>query len=433
MKKRKPTDPKDKIKSEDSEIGIADAAEVGELPLKEEVGELKTVNTVKAESTDSNFVLKKVVSIEGFVTLAVVLAIFVPIACIMGFGNMLNTIFANAMKLLTETCFYLLSVSVIVGALGSVLTEFGVIALANKALSPLMKPIYGMPGATSMAIFSVFLSDNPAVLTLTDDPKYRRYFKKYQLAGLASIGTAFGMGLIVIIKLANTSIVGNGSTGLAIVAGVLGAVIGSIFSTRIMLYRAKKIYGDEEATPHTDHDYDVLKQREVRSGGFLQRFFDSRLEGGASGVKIGLAIIPGVLIIANTVMLLTSGMPAGGYTGGAEEGVALLPWIGEKLSVVFNWLFGFNNPSAISVPITALGSAGAAVELVGDNMYNATEIAVFTSMCMFWSGFLSTRVSMMDSMGIRKLTVSSILFHMLGGLIAGFCAHWIYALFALML
>lgn len=414
-----------------------------ETPPKEE-GELKTV---KAENDGSGFTLKKVISIEGFVTLAIVLAIFVPIACIMGFGNMLNTIFSNAMNLLTETCFYLLSVSVIVGALGSVLTEFGVIALANKALSPLMKPIYGMPGATSMAIFEVFLSDNPAVLTLTDDPKYRRYFKKYQLAGLASLGTAFGMGLIVIIKLANTALVGDGSVGLAIVAGILGAVIGSIFSTRIMLRRAKKIYGDEEATPHTDHDYDVLKEREVRSGGFLQRFFDSLLEGGASGVKIGLAIIPGVLIIANVVMLLSDGYGTetvlengvyitralDHYKGVAGQGIGLLPWIGEKLSVVFNWLFGFDNPSAISVPITALGSAGAAVELVGDNMYTATEIAVFTSMCMFWSGFLSTRVSMMDSMGIRKLTVSSILFHILGGLIAGFCAHWIYALFALML
>lgn len=433
MKKKKRSKPNINKKSAKSEIAATT-----------EDGELKTVKEVKS---DLDFVLKKVVSIEGFVTLAVVLAIFVPIACIMGFGNMLNTIFSNAMKLLTETCFYLLSVSVIVGALGSVLTEFGVIALANKALSPLMKPIYGMPGATSMAIFEVFLSDNPAVLTLTDDPKYRRYFKKYQLAGLASLGTAFGMGLIVIIKLANTALVGDGSVGLAIVAGILGAVIGSIFSTRIMLRRAKKIYGDEEATPHTDHDYDVLREREVRSGGFLQRFFDSLLEGGASGVKIGLAIIPGVLIIANVVMLLSDGYGTetvlengvyitralDHYTGVAGQGIGLLPWIGEKLSVVFNWLFGFDNPSAISVPITALGSAGAAVELVGDNMYSATEIAVFTSMCMFWSGFLSTRVSMMDSMGIRKLTVSSILFHILGGLIAGFCAHWIYALFALML
>lgn len=441
MKKKKPP----KIQKESGRVEKGSPAQA-ETPQNNE-GELKTV---KAESGDSNFVLKKVISIEGFVTLAVVLAIFVPIGCIMGFGNMLNTIFSNAMKLLTETCFYLLSVSVIVGALGSVLTEFGVIALANKALSPLMKPIYGMPGATSMAIFEVFLSDNPAVLTLTDDPKYRRYFKKYQLAGLASLGTAFGMGLIVIIKLANTALVGEGSVGLAIFAGILGAVAGSIFSTRIMLRRAKNLYGDEEATPHTDHDYDVLKQREVRSGGFLQRFFDSLLEGGASGVKIGLAIIPGVLIIANTVMLLTDDVTTtkmvvdevtgvltevkvDTFQGLAHQGVALLPWIGEKLSPVFGWLFGFQNPSAISVPITALGSAGAAVELVGDNMYTATEIAVFTSMCMFWSGFLSTRVSMMESMGITKLTVSSIVFHMIGGLIAGFCAHWIYALFALLL
>ena len=110
-----------------------------------------------------------------------------------------------------------------------------------------------------------------------------------------------------------------------------------------------------------------------------------------------------------------------------------MPWIGEKLSPVFDFLFGFETSTAISIPITALGSAGAAVELVGEHMYTATEIAVFTSMCMFWSGFLSTRVAMMDSLGMRSLTASSIAFHLIGGVIAGFCAHWLYALFALML
>ena len=387
-----------------------------------------------SESKSDGFAVKKVVSVEGFITLAIVLAIFVPIAVIMGFGNMINTLFNNALELLRNICFYLLSVAVVVGALSSVLTEFGVIALANKALSPLMKPVYGMPGATSIAIFSVFLSDNPAVLALTDDPRYRRYFKKYQLAGLANLGTAFGMGLIVIVKLGNTAVRGGGSVGLAIAMGVLGAVIGSIFSTRWMLRRAKKVYGTtEEAAPAGEHEFDVLKQREVRSGNILQRFFDSLLDGGASGVKIGLAIIPGVLIIANLVKILTNGCPDGGYTGAADEGVALLPWIGDKLSTIFGWLFGFETPSAISIPITALGSAGAAVELVGDGMYTATEIAVFTSMCMFWSGFLSTRVAMMDSLGIRNLTTSSIVYHLIGGIIAGFCAHWLYYLCALML
>lgn len=424
--------------------GEAEAGLTSETPQKEEGG-LKTVKTVKPvkDSGDSNFILKKVISIEGFVTLAVVLAIFVPIGCIMGFGNMLNTIFANAWDLLTNTCFYLLGVAVVVGALSSVLTEFGVIALANKALSPLMRPLYGMPGATSMAIFSSFLSDNPAVLSLADDPRYKRYFKKYQLAGLTNLGTAFGMGLIVIITMAGTVVV-KGSTAIAVVTGVIGAILGSIFATRMMLIKSKKLFGkDEDAVPHQDHDYDVMKQREIRNGNAVQRFFDSLLEGGAGGVKIGLAIIPGVLIIANVVMLLSDGYGAetvlengvyvtralDHYTGAAGQGVGLLPWIGDKLYYVFKYLFGFENTDAIKIPITALGSAGAAVGLVENATYTAREIAVFTSMCMFWSGYLSTHVAMMDDLGFRKLTTSSILYHTIGGVIAGASASWLYALF----
>ncbi len=391
------------------------------------------------------YVIKKAVSVEGFITLVVVLAIFVPIGVIMGFGNMLNTLFNNALDLLLNTCFYLLGVAVVIGALSSVLTEFGVISLANKALSPLMKPIYGMPGATSVAIFSTFLSDNPAVLTLADDVRYRRYFKKYQLCGLTNLGTAFGMGLIVVITIAGQSTSdGKGSVGLAVAMGVVGAIIGSVLATRLMLRKSKKMFGpDAPAAPVGDVVYDAVNQREARKGGFVQRFFDSLLEGGASGVKIGMAIIPGVLIIANMVMLLTNGerlvevngvmQAVGGYDGAAHQGVALLPWIGEKLSVILKPLFGFTTPGAISVPITALGSAGAAIGIVKDGAFTATELAVFTSMCMFWSGYLSTHVAMMDSLGFRKLTTSSILYHTIGGVVAGFCAHWLYYLFALLL
>ncbi len=385
--------------------------------------------------TGAKFAVKKVVSVEGFVTLLIVLAIFVPIACIMGFGNMLNTLFNNALDLLLNTCFYLLGVAVVIGALSSVLTEFGVIALANRALSPLMKPVYGMPGATSVAIFSAFLSDNPAVLTLADDVRYRRYFKKYQLAGLTNIGTAFGMGLIVVITMAGKQVT-DGSVILAVCMGVVGALLGSVLATRLMLHKSKKLFGTEAEAAESagDQNFDVLRQREVRKGGYVQRFFDSLLDGGAGGVKIGFAIVPGVLIIANLVMLLSDGTGAGGaYTGAAGEGVGLLPWIGDKLSVVFKWLFGFENPDAIKIPITALGSAGAAIGLVGSGAYTATEIAVFTAMCMFWSGYLSTHVAMMDSLGFRRLTTSSILYHTIGGLVAGFTAHWLYALFALLL
>lgn len=392
---------------------------------------------VRGEDMDEGgkFAIKKAVSVEGFVALGVVILLFGAIAFVMGFGNMLNTLFNNALDLLLNTCFYLMAIAVVIGALSSVLTEFGVISLANKALSPLMKPLYGMPGATSVAIFSTFLSDNPAVLTLADDVRYRKYFKKYQLAGLTNLGTAFGMGLIVVMTMANKTPAGEGSTGLAVAMGVLGAVIGSVLATRLMLHKTKKLFGTEENAVEDDgHKFDAVNEREVRKGGIVQRFFDSLLEGGASGVKIGFAIIPGVLIIANFVMILSDGQALdGGWTGAAGEGVGLLPWVGEKLSVILNPLFGFETGTAISIPITALGSAGAAIALVEDGLYTATEIAVFTSMCMFWSGYLSTHVAMMDSLGFRKFTTSSILYHTIGGVVAGFSAHWLYALFALLL
>ena len=394
--------------------------------------EQNSAQEIPHHAEEKKYAIKRVVGAEGFIALGALLVIFVPIAIIMGFDNMLNTLFNNAYNLLINTCFYLMAIAVVVGALSSVLTEFGVIALANKALSPLMKPLYGMPGATSVAVFSAFLSDNPAVLTLADDKRYRRYFKKYQLAGLTNLGTAFGMGLIVVVTMSSKQVVGGGSVALAVITGVIGAIIGSVLATRLMLRKSAKIFGkDEEACADGAPCFNVLKEREVRAGGAVQRFFDSLLEGGAAGVKIGVAIIPGVLIIANIVMLLTDGAPEAGYTGAAKEGVALLPWIGDKLGGVFKFLFGFTNDTAISVPITALGSAGAAVGLVGDNAFTAVEISVFTAMCMFWSGYLSTHVAMMDSLGFRKLTTSSILYHTISGIAAGFCSHWLYVLLAL--
>lgn len=165
---------------------------------------------------------------------------------------MLNTLFNNAYDLLIGTCLYLMAVAVVVGALSSVLTEFGVIALANRALSPLMKPLYGMPGATSVAVFSAFLSDNPAVLTLADDKRYRRYFKKYQLAGLTNLGTAFGMGLIVVVTMSSVKVVDGGSVALAVIVGVIGAIIGSVLATRLMLHKSAKLFGKDAEARRTE-------------------------------------------------------------------------------------------------------------------------------------------------------------------------------------
>lgn len=381
--------------------------------------------------------LKKIVSAEGFICLSVFVSLFLTMGLIMGFSNAINCFFSTAYYLLMNVVWYLLALAVLMGALTGILSEFGVISLLNKLLSPLMKPLYGMPGATSIAIFTSFMSDNPAVLTLGNDVNYRRYFKKYQLAALTNIGTAYGMGLIVSVSMLS---LGGGKFGLAVIIGVIAVVISSVLTTRLMLHKSKKIFGNEEEALKEDvkPSYDVLHYRETREGSILQRLFSSMLDGGADGVKVGFSIIPGVLIIASLVLLLTYGAPASGiYTGQYGEGIALIPLVGKWISPIIEPLFGFHSPELIAVPITALGSAGAAIGLV-PQMYEAgivtaSNIAVITAICMFWSGYLSTHVSMMDSLNFRKLTGWSIFYHTIGGLCSGIIANFLYLIVSLII
>lgn len=106
----------------------------------------------------------------------------------MGMVNMMNTMLNTAYDLLMNTVFYIMAIAVIAGAAAGLLTEFGVVAAINKILSPLMKPLYGLPGAAVVGVMTTYLSDNPAVLALAEDDNFRRYFKKYQLPALTNIG-----------------------------------------------------------------------------------------------------------------------------------------------------------------------------------------------------------------------------------------------------
>ena len=383
--------------------------------------------------------VKKAVSKEVFIFLALFLGFFVLLCTKMGTVNMFNTMMNTAFDLLLNTVFYIMAIAVLAGAISALFSEFGVISLLNKLLSPVIRLVYGLPGASAVGVFTTYLSDNPAILTLASDNNFRRYFKRYQLPALCNIGTSFGMGLIITTFMAGLHSPTGESFGLAVLVGNLGAVAGSIVSTRLMLWRTAKIYGKEEMCDVDDSGeaMDVNKFRKAREGSVGARFLDALLEGGKSGVDMGMSVIPGVLIICTIVMMLTNGHPETGYTGAAYEGIAILPWIGEKLNFLFQPLFGFQSPEAISVPITALGAAGAAIsivkELVTEGLANAHDIAVFTSMCMCWSGYLSTHVAMMDSLKCSKLTGTALICHTIGGLCAGVFANWGYQLLMLIL
>ena len=370
-------------------------------------------------------------ALNGVVCLVIVIGFFAYLGISMGMANMLNTVMKTAHDLLINTVFYLMSICVLMGAISRLFAEFGVVSLLEKLLRPLMKPLFNLPGVASLGAVMTFLSDNPAIISLAKDKRFGKYFKKYQLISLTNFGTAFGMGLIVIVFM-----MGQGFFKESLI-GLFGAFCGCIVSTRLMqrfTLKAFPQYLTEEACEGLEEE-EVEEAAEEKKSLFT-RILDCLLDGGRSGVEVGMSIIPGVLIISTFVMILTFGPSASGaYTGAAYEGVEILPWLADKIDFVFKALFGFNDPHLVAFPITSLGAVGAALSLVPNFVANGwadgNAIAVFTAIGMCWSGFLSTHTAMLDSLGYRELTPKAILAHTIGGLAAAFAAHWSYVLVSL--
>ena len=138
-----------------------------------------------------------------------------------------------------------------------------------------------------------------------------------ELPALTNLGTSFGMGMIITTYMIGLQGPGGADFIKAALIGNLGAIVGSIVSVRLMLHFTKKRYGTEEYC-HCDGDevVDIRKYRKVREGNISARFMQAMLDGGNSGVQMGLTIIPGVLIICTMVLMLTNGAGAGAPTRG---------------------------------------------------------------------------------------------------------------------
>ena len=389
--------------------------------------------TKHAVSLLSHFRRKKTMSnYSGIICLVVVFGLFYFIGYRMGLANMLNTMMHTAHDLLLNTVFYLMGICVLTGALGRIFVEFGVVKMLERILRPLMKPLFNLPGVASLGAVMTFLSDNPAIISLASDKRFSSYFKKFQFISLTNFGTAFGMGLLVMVFM-----IGQGYFWQPLV-GFFGACCGCIVSTRMMQYFVIKNYPhylQEEAVALDEKIKEESKP--VEKSTFI-RVLNSLLDGGRTGVDVGLAIIPGVLIISTLVMILTFGAPDGGeYTGAAYEGIAILPWLAGKVNFIFEWLFGFTDPHLVAFPITALGAVGAALGLIPNfieqGWIDGNAIAVFTAIGMCWSGYLSTHTAMLDSLGYRDLTPKAILAHTIGGLVAAIVAHLTFMLISMMI
>ena len=367
--------------------------------------------------------------LSGITCLAIVIGLFGYIGSEMGVANMLNTIMKTAHDLLLNTVFYLMGICVITGALGKLFVEFGVVNLIEKLLRPLMRPLFNLPGVASLGAVMTFLSDNPAIISLAHDKRFSSYFKKYQFISLTNFGTAFGMGLLVIVFM-----VGQGFTYEPFI-GLIGAFFGCVVSTRFMQHFVVKAYPHYAEENANEAEAEVANQKEEAEKGVFLRTLNSLLDGGKGGVEVGVAIIPGVLVISSLVMILTFGAPEGGYNGGAYQGVELLPFLANRVNFLFEWIFGFTDPHLVAFPITALGAVGAALSLIpnftAEGWVDGNAIAVCTAIGMCWSGYLSTHTAMLDSLGYRELTSKAIISHTIGGLVAAIVAHLLMLIISL--
>ena len=375
---------------------------------------------------------------RGIPCLIVIIALFGYLSSVMGFTNMLNTIMRTAHDLLLNTVFYLMAMCVLTGALSRIFSVFGVVDLLQKMLKPVLRPLFNLPGVSSAGALMTFLSDKPAIISVAKNPKFARYFKRYQHISLVNFAGSYAMGLLVIIFM-----MGHGFYTEPLY-GLVGAIIGSIIATRLMQrlilkecpqYRDEDVIekdASEKKTPYETHPDDPCQTLFVR-------VLDALLDGGKSGVEVGLAIIPGVLIISTLVMTLTfsSDPETGTYTGEAYQGTELLTFLASKAGFVFQWLFGFNASELVAFPITALGTVGAALGLIPEMMskgiIDSNAIAVFTAMGMCWSGFLSADAATLDSLGYRHFISRSFTCTFIGGIAAGIITHWLYVLITYLL
>lgn len=379
-------------------------------------------------------------SVEGVLFICLFAAFFGYVGSVMGVSPMLNTLMNTAHDLLLNTVFYLMGVVVLSGAISSLFHEFGVVYILQALFGRMMRPIFGLPGVGVLGALMAFLSDNPAVLTLSQDRRFASYFRKYELISFINFGTAFGMGLIVMVFM-----LGKGyATEPAL--GLLAATIATAITTRLMqrmLLRDDPTLAEPMQNPTEDTEgvvttVEPVKQRE----GIAMRFLNALLDGGKSGVDLGLAIIPGVIIISTLVFIITFGPGADGtYDGSAYQGINLLPRLAGRVGIVFEWLFGFRSAELIAFPITSLGAVGAALgqiprfmqEGLMDGLDGQNAVCVFTAIGISWSGFLSTFSAIFDTMGWRALTSRAMAIHFLSGILAGVIAHWMsYIVFVLL-
>ena len=237
--------------------------------------------------------------IEPIILLSVLGAIIGYLSFTMGVTQFFNTVFNTAHQLMLNTVLYLMGITVLAGAIGRLLTEFHVVSALERLLRPLMRPIFNLPGQAAMAAVMTFFSDNPAVIGLAKDRRFKHLFKTTEFISLTNFATAFGLGLIVVTFMAT---VGDPDNPLvyaqAALIGLIGALVGAVVSTRLMQRLIRKEVQGKSIPSQDNPPLNTVEEnpQSLPSPSWL-RFLNALLDGGKYGVETIMTAIPGILIV----------------------------------------------------------------------------------------------------------------------------------------
>lgn len=250
---------------------------------------------------------------------------------------------------------------------------------------------------------------------------------------MLNFGTTFGMGVILAGGVLGIK---SGKFAACVGIGSLCAIVGGIISTRMLMWKTKRMYGTTAGVEDKYLNANTKKvpagYRQIRSGSPMQRALDAVCDGGKAGVKLGLSVIPGVLIFTTLVMMLTNGpsMVDGQavYQGVAYEGTGLLTMLGDKLAFILKPMFGLVNPQSLGLPLTSLGAAGASLagakQMADAGTIGMHDMTVYFAIAWCWAGFVSSHASVADALKVRELTTFAMLAQLIGGLAAGVLANY---------
>ena len=95
---------------------------------------------------------KKPVTAETYVTLGVFALFFGYMTRVMGTGNFFNTLMRTAHDLILQTVLFIMGIAILAGAFAAILSEFGVIDLLNRLITPLFPPSSAASSAREKAL-----------------------------------------------------------------------------------------------------------------------------------------------------------------------------------------------------------------------------------------------------------------------------------------